>query len=113
MDLDLFANLDNWKSLAYFCSLGGIRYVINEWFKNIFLMSPAISGPDSPMPFSSNSNAGTSFTMSNPRSEVSTSRGEGEGSLARTNASEIEAATPKSSKASSSKIKNLFLWTIP
>jgi len=52
LDFDLFANLDNWKSLAYFCSLGGIRYVINEWFKNIFLMSPAISGPDSPMPFS-------------------------------------------------------------
>jgi hypothetical protein len=112
-DFDLFTNLDDWKSLTYFCTLGGIRYGINEWFKNIFLLSPAISGPDGHMPFSSNSSAGTTFSMSNPRAEGSVPRGEGsvprgEGSVSRTNASEIEAAKPKGSKASSSKIRKLI-----
>nr|GEV96237.1 cytochrome c oxidase subunit 2, mitochondrial [Tanacetum cinerariifolium] len=106
---------------------GGIRYGINEWFKNIFLMSPAISGPDGHMPFSSNSSAGTTFSMSNPRAEGSVPRGEGsvprgegsvprgegsvpkgEGSVSRTNASEIEATKPKGSKTNYSKIRKLI-----
>ena len=41
LEYDVFANLDNWiASLSYFCSLGGIRFVINECLKeNTFLMS--------------------------------------------------------------------------
>jgi len=41
LEYDVFTNLDNWiASLSYFCSLGGIRFVINECLKeNTFLMS--------------------------------------------------------------------------
>jgi NADH-ubiquinone oxidoreductase chain 4 len=41
LEYDVFTNLDNWiASLSYFCSLGGIRYVIHECLKeNTFLMS--------------------------------------------------------------------------
>jgi hypothetical protein len=41
LEYDVFTNLDNWRvSLSYFCYLGGIRFVINEYLKeNTFLMS--------------------------------------------------------------------------
>ncbi|XPS81979.1 hypothetical protein M3J09_013903 (mitochondrion) [Ascochyta lentis] len=41
LEYDVFTNLDNWiASLSYFCSLGGIRFVISECLKeNTFLMS--------------------------------------------------------------------------
>jgi hypothetical protein len=41
LEYDVFTNLDNWiASLSYFCSLGAIRFVINECLKeNTFLMS--------------------------------------------------------------------------
>ena len=104
-DYDILIRLDYYESLACFFTFGGISYVINEWLKNNFLMSPAIGGPDGHIPFSSNPSGGTTFSMSNPRAEGSVSRGEGsvprgEGSVSRTNASEIEAVKPKSSKVS-------------
>ena len=134
LEFDIFTNLDNWKSLAYFCSLGGIRFVINEWFKNIFLTSPAISGPGGPMPLSSNTSAATTFSMSNPRDEGSVPKAEGsipkaegsvskaegsvskaegsvskaEGSVSKTKGSEIEGAKAKYSKSSSYKIRKLI-----
>jgi len=34
LEYDVFTHLDNWTvSLSYFCSLGGSRFVINEWLK--------------------------------------------------------------------------------
>jgi len=41
IEYDVFTNLDNWiVSLSYFCSLGGIRFVINECLKeNTYQMS--------------------------------------------------------------------------
>jgi len=41
IEYDVFTNLDNWRvSLSYFCYLGGIRFVIQEYLKeNTFLMS--------------------------------------------------------------------------
>jgi len=41
LEHDVFTDLDNWiASLSYFCSLGAIRFVINECLKeNTFLMS--------------------------------------------------------------------------
>jgi len=52
LEYDVFTNLDNWiASLSYFCSLGGIRFVINECLKeNTFLMyycggNMAVSNP--------------------------------------------------------------------
>ncbi len=43
LEYDIFTNLDNWKiSLSYFCSLGGIRFLISEYIKqNFSLMSTA------------------------------------------------------------------------
>ena len=40
LEYDIFTNLDNWiVSLSYFCSLGSIRFVINEYLKeNTFQM---------------------------------------------------------------------------
>jgi len=40
LEYDVFTNLDNWTvSFSYFCSLGGSRFVINEWLKeNTFRM---------------------------------------------------------------------------
>lgn len=52
LEYDIFTNLDNLvPSLSYFCSLGGIRFVTNEWLKqNTFLMhycggNMAVSNP--------------------------------------------------------------------
>lgn len=41
LEYDVFTHLDNWSaSLSYFCSLGAIRFLINEWLKeNTFLLS--------------------------------------------------------------------------
>jgi hypothetical protein len=41
LEYDVFTNLDNWiVSLSYFCSLGGIRFLIGEFVKeNFFLTS--------------------------------------------------------------------------
>ena len=129
-DYDFFTNLDNWKvSLPYFCSLGAFRFAINECLKNTFLMSPAISGPEGHMPFSSSSTAGNTFSMANPRGvEGSVSRANAsdietiaakpraakpravEGSVSRANASEIEttADKPRAAKPSSSRIRKLI-----
>jgi hypothetical protein len=39
LNYDIFTNLDNWSvSLSYFCSLGGIRFVITEFLKDNTLM---------------------------------------------------------------------------
>lgn len=58
------------------------------------------------MPFSSNSSAATTFSRSNPRNGGSVPKGEG--SVSRTNGSEIEAAKAKSSKSSNYKIRKLI-----
>lgn len=114
--------------MGYFFTLATFPYLINEWVKNTFLMSSVISGPEGHMSLARSSNAGTAFSMSNPRGEGSAPTGEGsvprgegsvptgegsvskgKGSVSRTNASEIEAATkPKVSKSSSSKIRRLI-----
>lgn len=58
LEYDVFTNLDNWiTSLSYFCSLGGIRFVINECLKeNTFIMSYC----GGPMTVSNNT-AGTGY----------------------------------------------------
>nr|YP_009543509.1 hypothetical protein [Coniothyrium glycines]AYU74399.1 hypothetical protein [Coniothyrium glycines] len=40
LEYDVFTNIDNWiASLSYFCCLGGIRFLINEYLKeNIYLI---------------------------------------------------------------------------
>jgi len=63
LEYDVFTNLDNWiVSLSYFCSLGGIRFVINEYLKeNIFLMSYC----GGPMPVSNNTAVSGSLPVGN------------------------------------------------
>ena len=47
-DYDMLINIDNWTvSMAYFCSLGGIRYVIREYLQenNFFMYNGSGSNP--------------------------------------------------------------------
>ena len=50
LDYDIWSNLDNViPSLSYFCSIGGIRYVINEYLnQNIFSFSTVGNGGSIP-----------------------------------------------------------------
>lgn len=63
VEYDVFTNLDNWiASLSYFCSLGGIRFVINECLKEkTFLMSYC----GSPMAVSNNTAGSGSLPVTN------------------------------------------------
>ena len=39
LEYDFFNTLNNWQiSLSYFCSLGAMRFVINEWLKSTFVV---------------------------------------------------------------------------
>lgn len=66
LEYDILYNLYNWQvCLSYFCTLGGIRFVINESLKNTFLMS-SINGPSASMYSASSSTAVSSLSMNNP-----------------------------------------------
>lgn len=61
LEHDVFTDLDNWiASLSYFCSLGAIRFVINECLKeNTFLMSYC----DGPIAVSNNTAGSSSLPV--------------------------------------------------
>ena len=66
LEYDILNNLANWQvCLSYFCSLGGIRFVINEWLKNTFLMS-SMNGPSASTYSANSSTTVTSLAMNNP-----------------------------------------------
>lgn len=64
LDYDVFTNLDDWTlSLSYFCSLGGIRFVINEWIKENAFRMYFCGGTDSSI---CNKQVGYISTMQSP-----------------------------------------------
>lgn len=89
LDYDVFANLDNLiASLGYFCSLGGIRFVIKEYLKEITFSMSYCGGTN---PVSENRAGsrslpvgrqpkGNIFTMQNPTNPGVGGSGSGSGS---------------------------------
>lgn len=67
LDYDVFTNLDDWTlSLSYFCSLGGIRFVINEWIKENAFRMYSFGGTDSSV---CNKQVGYISTMQSPNDQ--------------------------------------------
>ena len=69
LEYDILANLDNWSaSLGYFCSLGGIRFVISEYLnQKTFLLSTGGSGGSLPAPGNINPpTGGSGASLSTP-----------------------------------------------
>ena len=99
LEYDVFTNLNNlFASLSYFCSLGGIRFVISEYLKENTLLMSYCGGPS---PVGSNA-AGSNLTMQAPNNS-------GIGSSSAGDASNIDERLKLEQRASKVREKNALL----